>query len=126
MVLGILVVATMLSAGQKPKLVKATFMTRCTRFLREVVLLFVVSMKGGESVQVIAVTLVGARPNLVVEDSDGTTVIETDASEQIDEEFTIHNAGRYYVMLENTALVNSGQWDVDIYVEYEIEREVCE
>jgi hypothetical protein len=68
----------------------------------------------------------GARPLLRVEDSNGDLVLETDVAERIERRLTAETEGRYYIYLENTAALTSGEWDLDVTYHYEVEQEVCE
>ena len=84
----------------------------------------------------------GARPELRIESEDGQTVREHSVSEVIDGEYEIPEDGRYYIYMENTALMTSATWDytldlnqevpiattVDLEIEREFEEEVevCE
>lgn len=68
----------------------------------------------------------GARPALEVEDSIESVLTDIDPSSNIRRTLTIDTDGRYYVRLENEALMTSGQWDIEISLEREYEEEVCE
>ncbi|WP_090379173.1 hypothetical protein [Natronobacterium texcoconense] len=69
-------------------------------------------------------TIDGARPTLEVENPDGDTILETDPDGRLEREFRADGDGRYYVTLENTALLNAGTWDVRLValVDYEVEN----
>lgn len=66
-----------------------------------------------------------ARPRLIVEDPRGRTIEDFGPREFIRRTVTARESGRYYVEFYNEALINSGQWDMDIILEYEEEVEVC-
>lgn len=83
--------------------------------------------KAGHELEILAVqTGDGARPLLRVEDSNGDLVLETDVAERIERRLTAETEGRYYIYLENTAALTSGEWDLDVTYHYEVEQEVCE
>ncbi len=83
--------------------------------------------EAGHELEILAVrTDDGARPLLRVEDPNGDLVLETDVAERIERRITAEMEGRYYIYLENTAAVTSGQWDLDVTYFYEVETEICE
>lgn len=58
----------------------------------------------------------GARPLLRIEDNAGNVLREHNVASAIEDRFTAPEDGRYYFVMENTAVVNTGTWD------YEFER----
>lgn len=83
-------------------------------------------LEEGDQVSVTVIQTDGARPTLQVLDNNQQNLIETDVSERIERTFTAHRSGRYYIQIENTAILTSGTWDVDVWIKRDIEREVCE
>ena len=83
--------------------------------------------EAGHELDILAIrTDDGARPLLRVEDPSGDLVLETDVAERIERRITAEMEGRYYIYLDNTAAVTSGQWDLDVTYFYEAETEICE
>lgn len=67
----------------------------------------------------------GARPALIVENPSGSTIVDTDPTTQIQRQVTAREDGRYYVKIENEAILTSGQWDMTIDLEEDYEERVC-
>jgi len=66
-----------------------------------------------------------ARPRVIIEDPDGNALADVGPQENIEREVTVAQSGRHYVDFYNEALVNSGEWDMDITYIYEEEVEIC-
>ncbi|MFC6716421.1 hypothetical protein ACFQGT_19825 [Natrialbaceae archaeon GCM10025810] len=95
----------------------------------------------GERVEYRVERVDGARPQLRIEDPDGEDAREHDVSSMIDDEFVASADGEYRFVVENTALLRSGEWEyaleaveevpvettVDLRIEYEYEEpvEIC-
>ena len=67
----------------------------------------------------------GARPALSVQDAGGSVIAGIGPEESIRQTITADSDDRYYIQLENEAMLTSGQWDIRIDIEYEYEEEVC-
>ena len=66
-----------------------------------------------------------SRPRLIVEDPSGAEVLDVGPQERIHREITADQDGRYYVEFYNEALVNSGEWDMDVTMSREFEPTDC-
>ncbi|WP_436345877.1 hypothetical protein [Natronorubrum sp. FCH18a] len=83
-------------------------------------------LERGDQLTIDVTEVDGARPALEVEDSLGSMIADIGPSSNIRRTLTIDTDGRYYVQLENEALMTSGQWDIVLTLEREYEEEVCD
>ncbi|WP_090310904.1 hypothetical protein [Natronorubrum texcoconense] len=82
-------------------------------------------LERGDQLTIDVTEIDGARPALEVEDSSGTMIADIGPSSNIRRTLSIDADDRYYITLENEALMTSGQWDIVLTLEREYEEEVC-
>lgn len=83
-------------------------------------------LDAGDTLEIDAVQVEGARPALVIKNPNGDVVTDVEPTAAVERTFDAPTDGTYYLTLSNEAMLTSGQWDVEITVADRTTIERCD